>query len=288
MIVRIDNKKPVVALESTVIAHGLPYPANLEVARKMEEVIRKEGAIPATIGILNGEIIVGMTEEEVKKLIEASPKKTGVREIPYIAGKKLSGDTTVSATVRIASMAGIDVFVTGGIGGFHRGVFDISQDLIELSRTGAIVVSAGAKSILDLQKTVELLETLGVVVVGFKTDEFPAFYTRESGIKLNMRVDSIEEIVSIYKEMKEMNYTSSLLVVNPVPEENEIAPGKLENWIKKAEKEAMERKISGKELTPFLLSKLAEYSGKETVKANIALLLNNAELGAKIAIELKE
>ena len=288
MIIRVDSEKPVVALESTVIAHGLPYPTNLEVAKKMEEVVQEEGAIPATIGILDGEIIVGMTEDEIKKLTELSPVKTGVREIPYVVGKRLSGDTTVSATVRIAFMSGIEVFVTGGIGGYHRGVLDISQDLIELSRTRAVVVSAGAKSILDLEKTVELLETLGVVVVGYKTDEFPAFYTRKSGIKLNMVVDSTEEIISIYKEMENMNYPGSLLVVNPIPEEDEIDPKVLEDWIEKAEKEAEKQSISGKQLTPFLLSKLAEYSGKETVNANVSLLLNNARLGAKIATYLKD
>ncbi len=288
MIIRVDSEKPIVALESTVIAHGLPYPTNLEVAKKMEEAVQKEGAIPATIGILDGEIIVGMTEDEIKKLTESSPVKTGVREIPYVVGKKLSGDTTVSATVRIASMSRIEVFVTGGIGGYHRGVLDISQDLIELSRTRTIVISAGAKSILDLEKTVELLETLGVVVVGYKTDEFPAFYTRKSGIKLNMVVDSTEEIISIYKEMENMNYPGSLLVVNPIPEEDEIDPKVLEDWIEKAEKEAEKQSISGKQLTPFLLSKLAEYSGKETVNANVSLLLNNARLGAKIATYLKD
>ena len=287
MIIRVDSEKPIVALESTVIAHGLPYPTNLEVAKKMEEAVQKEGAIPATIGILDGEIIVGMTEDEIKKLTESSPVKTGVREIPYVVGKKLSGDTTVSATVRIASMSRIEVFVTGGIGGYHRGVLDISQDLIELSRTRAVVVSAGAKSILDLEKTVELLETLGVVVVGYKTDEFPAFYTRKSGIKLNMIVDSVEEIISIYKEMKSMNYPGSLLVANPIPKEDEINPKVLEDWIEKAEREAEKQNISGKQLTPFLLSKLAEYSGKKTVEANISLLLNNAKLGAKIAVDLR-
>ena len=288
MIIRVDSKKPVVALESTVIAHGLPYPTNLEVAKKMEEAVRKEGAIPATVGILSGKVIIGMTEDEIKKLTESSPVKTGVREIPYVVGRKLSGDTTVSATVRIAFMSGIDVFVTGGIGGYHRGTFDISQDLVELSRTRAIVVSAGAKSILDLEKTVELLETLGVVVVGYKTDEFPAFYTRKSGVKLNMAVDNIEEIVGIYREMKNMNYSASLLVVNPIPKDDEIDSEILESWIEKAEKEARKRNVSGKQLTPFLLSKLAEYSEKETVKANTSLLLNNARLGASIAVKLKK
>ncbi len=284
---RYDSEKPLVALESTVIAHGLPRPINIKTALDMEETVRNNGATPVTIGILNGRVILGLSSQEIEILASSDSVKAGVREILYVVAKKLNGDTTVSATMRLAKLGGIDVFVTGGIGGVHRGTIDISQDLIELSRTRMIVVSAGAKSILDLKATVEILETLGVVVVGYKTDEFPAFYSRKSGIKLNMTAESVQEIVKIYEKMEDMDYEGALLVVNPIPEKDEIHYEVVEEWIKKADRKAVESGISGKDLTPFLLNEISNLSGEKSVKTNISLLLNNAALGAKIARSLK-
>ncbi len=287
MKMRVDPKSvPVVALESTVISHGLPHPLNVETALEMERKVEEGGAVPATVGIIDGEIVVGLTKEEIEFMAKEETMKVGVREIPYAIAKKLNADTTVSATMRIAKMVGIKVFATGGIGGYHKGVFDISQDLTELSRNRMVVVSAGAKSILDLEKTVELLETLGVVLVGFRTDEFPAFYSRRSGIKLNMRVDSVEEIVEIFKEMERMDYESALLVANPVPEESEMPFDEVERMVEEAEKEAKKLGIRGKELTPFLLKRLSEMSGGKTLESNVALLKNNALLAGTIASKL--
>ena len=286
-IVRVDpTKAPIVALESTVVAHGLPKPLNLETARRMEKAVEETGAVPATVGILDGKVIVGMDERELERMAYEKSMKVGVREIPYAIALKLNADTTVSATVRIASSVGIKVFATGGIGGFHRGELDISQDLVELSRRRMVVVSAGAKSILDLRKTVELLETLGVVLVGFKTDDFPAFYSRRSGVKLNMRVDSVEEIAEIFHNMERMDYEGSLLVANPIPEEYEIDPDHMERMVEEAEEEARRSNVSGKELTPFLLARLSELSEGKTLEANVALLLNNADLAGRISLEL--
>ncbi len=287
MKVRVDPLKAV-ALETTVVAHGLPDPVGIETALEMERIVREEGAAPATIGILSGEIIVGMNEEELRKLVDEGSVKVGVREIPYALAKKLNADTTVSATMRLAKLAGIRVFVTGGIGGVHRGEYDVSQDLVELSRNRMIVVSAGAKSILDLRTTVEALETLGVIVVGYRTDEFPAFYSRSSGVRLNMRVDSVEEIVEVYRWTEKLGIEGSILVANPISEENEIPAEEMEGWIEEAEREAKERGIEGKEVTPFLLSRISELSGGRTLNANVSLLKNNARLGARIALALGE
>ncbi len=287
VVLRMDPEKaPVVALESTVIAHGLPYPENLRVANDLEKEVESVGAVPATVGILDGRVVVGMNKDEIEKMARAKTVKVGVREIPYAVARRLNGDTTVSATVRIASSVGIKVFSTGGIGGVHRGDLDVSQDLVELSRRRMVVVSAGAKSILDLRKTVELLETLGVVLVGYGTDEFPAFYSRESGVKLNMRVESVEDVVDLFLEMEKMDYESSLLVVNPIPKEYALESEYVENLLERAEREARLSKISGKDLTPFLLKRLSELSEGKTLEANIALLMNNANLAGRIAVEL--
>jgi len=285
--VRVDPSKAV-ALETTVVAHGLPDPVGIETALEMERIVREEGAAPATIGILSGEIIVGMNEEELRKLVDEGSVKVGVREIPYALAKKLNADTTVSATMRLAKLAGIRVFVTGGIGGVHRGEYDVSQDLVELSRNRMIVVSAGAKSILDLRTTVEALETLGVIVVGYRTDEFPAFYSRSSGVRLNMRVDSVEEIVEVYRWTEKLGIEGAILVANPISEEDEIPAEEMEGWIEEAEREAKERGIEGKEVTPFLLSRISELSEGRTLNANVSLLKNNARLGARIALALGE
>ncbi len=287
MKVRVDPSKAV-ALETTVVAHGLPDPVGIETALEMERIVREEGAAPATIGILSGEIIVGMNEEELRKLVDEGSVKVGVREIPYALAKKLNADTTVSATMRLAKLAGIRVFVTGGIGGVHRGEYDVSQDLVELSRNRMIVVSAGAKSILDLRTTVEALETLGVIVVGYRTDEFPAFYSRSSGVRLNMRVDSVEEIVEVYRWTEKLGIEGAILVANPISEEDEIPAEEMEGWIEEAEREAKERGIEGKEVTPFLLSRISELSEGRTLNANVSLLKNNARLGARIALALGE
>ncbi len=287
MIVRVDTKKAV-ALETTVVAHGLPKPVGVETAVEMERIVKNAGAQPATIGILDGEIIVGMTEDELKRLVDEGSVKVGAREIPFVLAKKLNADTTVSATMRISKMVGIRVFVTGGIGGVHQGEYDVSQDLVELSRDRVIVVSAGAKSILDLKTTVEVLETLEVIVVGYRTDEFPAFYSSTSGIRLNMRVDSVEEIVQIYRWMEKTDFEGAMLVANPIPKESEVPYEEVQEWIDAAEMEASRRGITGKEVTPFLLSKIAEMSEGRTLKANIELLKNNAALGAKIAVALEE
>ena len=287
LIVRVDTKKAV-ALETTVVAHGLPDPVGVETAIEMERIVKSKGAQPATIGILSGEIVVGMTEKELRKLVDEGSVKVGAREIPFALAKKLNADTTVSATMRISKMVGIRVFVTGGIGGVHQGEYDVSQDLVELSRNRMIVVSAGAKSILDLRTTVEVLETLEVVVVGYKTDEFPAFYSSSSGIKLNMRVDSVEEIAQIYRWMEKTDFEGAMLVANPIPKESEVPFDEVQKWIDAAEMEASRKGITGKEVTPFLLSKIAEMSEGRTLKANIELLKNNAALGAKIALALEE
>ncbi len=287
LIVRVDTKKAV-ALETTVVAHGLPDPVGVETAIEMERIVKSKGAQPATIGILSGEIVVGMTEKELRKLVDEGSVKVGAREIPFALAKKLNADTTVSATMRISKMVGIRVFVTGGIGGVHQGEYDVSQDLVELSRNRMIVVSAGAKSILDLRTTVEVLETLEVVVVGYKTDEFPAFYSSSSGIKLNMRVDSVEEIAQIYRWMEKTDFEGAMLVANPIPKESEVPFDEVQKWIDAAEMEASRKGIMGKEVTPFLLSKIAEMSEGRTLKTNIELLKNNAALGAKIALALEE
>ena len=278
--------KPVVALESTIIAHGMPYPKNVEIALNVEDEVRKEGAVPATIGVINGVIIVGMSKDEIEYIGKAkNVLKLSTREIPYCVALKMDGATTVSATSYIAEIAGIEVFATGGIGGVHRGAsdtFDISRDLDELSERDIIVVSAGAKSILDLPKTLEYLETKGVLVLGFGTSEFPAFYTRKSGLTA-LRVDTPEEIASIYGKKQSIGIESAILVANPIPKKYEIPKDVVDQWIDEAVKESMEKGIKGKKLTPFLLSKIVEISNGKALDANIELVKNNARVAAKIA-----
>ncbi len=278
--------KPVVALESTIIAHGMPYPKNVEIALNVEDEVRKEGAVPATIGVINGVIIVGMSKDEIEYIGKAkNVLKLSTREIPYCVALKMDGATTVSATSYIAEIAGIEVFATGGIGGVHRGAsdtFDISRDLDELSERDIIVVSAGAKSILDLPKTLEYLETKGVLVLGFGTSEFPAFYTRKSGLTA-LRVDTPEEIASIYGKKQSIGIESAILVANPIPKKYEIPKDVVDQWIDEAVKESMEKGIKGKKLTPFLLSKIVEISNGKALDANIELVENNARVAAKIA-----
>ncbi len=282
----IKKDTPIVALESTIIAHGMPYPKNVEIALEVEEEVRKEGAVPATIAVINGEIIVGLTREEIEYIGKAKGvMKLSTREISYCVAMKKDGATTVSATSYIAKLAGISVFATGGIGGVHRGAsetFDISRDLDELSQTNIIVVSAGAKSILDLPKTLEYLETKGVLVVGFGTDEFPAFYTRKSGLTVP-KVQSETDIARIYSEKNKTRVKSAILVANPIPKEYEIEKDIVDKWIDQAVKEADEKCIKGKALTPFLLSRIVEISKGKALSANIELVKNNARIAARIA-----
>jgi len=283
------KNNPVVALESTIITHGMPYPENVETALAVEEIIRDEGAIPATIAILNGKIKIGLTNDEIRELAQLNNViKVSRRDIPYVLVKKLNGATTVAGTMFLSYMAGIKVFATGGIGGVHRKgneTFDISADLMELAQTDVLVVSAGAKAILDLGLTIEYLETQGVPVLGYKTTKFPAFYTVDSGFNVNYQVDNVEEIAEIMDAKWRINLKGGIIVANPIPEEFALEKNYVEKIITEALKEMEERKIAGKEVTPFLLERIAELTGKKSLEANIALVKNNAKLGAKIAKE---
>ena len=279
--------KPVVALESTIISHGMPYPRNVETALLVEKTIRDHGAIPATIGIIDGNPVVGMTKEE----IEEFGKRKGIlkasrRDLPVIYAKKYWAATTVATTMIIASQAGIDVFVTGGIGGVHRGAtetMDISADLQELAKTDITVICAGAKAILDLPLTLEYLETQGVPVLGFKTDELPAFYTPHSGLKIDYKIDSYEEAALVMKEKKTNHLTGGILITNPIPEEYAMDQNTIDNAIKTALMDAQRQGIKGKEVTPFLLKTIVEITGGDSLESNIHLVINNAIVGAEIA-----
>ena len=285
----LEENRPVVALESTIISHGMPYPKNVETALKVEEVIRRHGAVPATIGIINGEPIVGMTPEE----IEQFGKRKGVlkvsrRDLPVVYAKKLWGATTVATTMIIANQAGIEVFVTGGIGGVHRGAqetMDISADLQELAKTNVTVVCAGAKAILDLPLTLEYLETMGVPVLGFKTDELPAFYNSHSGLKVDYKVESAEEMAKIIKSKRDNKLVGGILLTNPIPEEFEMPKEVIDNAINTALKRMDEEGVKGKECTPFLLKTIVELTGGDSLESNIHLVLNNAAVGSEVAKE---
>lgn len=283
----LENNKAVVALESTIISHGMPYPQNVETAREVEEIVRDNGAIPATIAIMDGKIKIGLTEEELESLGNSSDAvKVSRRDIPEVIAKKQIGATTVASTMICANLAGIKFFVTGGIGGVHRGVetsMDISADLEELSRTPVVVICSGAKSILDLPKTMEYLETKGVAVTGFQTDMLPAFFTRTSDVKLVSRVDSAQEMADIAKVKFDLDLGGGHVVANPVPEADEMDPKLIDRVILEAVAEAEEKGIGGKESTPFLLSKIVEATDGESLKTNIALVKNNAKVGAQIA-----
>ncbi|MBL8050909.1 MAG: pseudouridine-5'-phosphate glycosidase [Anaerolineales bacterium] len=279
---------PIVALESTVITHGLPKPQNLELAREMEKTIRSAGATPATIAILDGKIRIGLSDAELTQLADLeSSLKVSHRDFATAITKKQNGGTTVAGTMLAANMAGIKVFATGGIGGVHKeSAFDVSTDLHALAEIPTIVVCAGAKAILDLPATLEVLETFGVPVIGYQTDEFPAFYSRESGLNVSARLDSPKEIADFAKAHWSMGTKSGILVTNPIPEAEAIAKSKLEPMIEKASKEAIEQGIHGQALTPFLLNRINELSKGKSLKANLALLLNNARLAAEIAKEM--
>ncbi len=284
----IDAGAPVVALESTIIAHGMPFPHNLEMARNVERVIRENGATPATIAIVNGDLCVGLADGVLEKFAKDGPSlpKVSTRDIPIMVSKKFTGATTVSSTMRIADMAGVHVFATGGIGGAHKGSennFDISNDLTEFGLSSVAVVTAGAKAILDLALTLEVLETNGVPVVGYGTDEFPAFYSRTSGFKVPMRCNSPQEVADLMKAKWDMAMPGGVVVANPIPPEAEIPAAEINPFIERAIEEAAKRKISGKLLTPFLLACLADITQGRSLKANIALVLHNARVGAEIA-----
>lgn len=288
----LNNGKPVVALESTIISHGMPYPENVKTALNVEKIIRDNGAVPATIAILGGTLKVGLTGEEIEYLGKAKNViKTSRRDIPFIAAKKSDGATTVASTMIIASLAGIKVFATGGIGGVHRGAaetFDISADLEELANTDVAVICAGAKSILDIGLTLEYLETNGVPVVGYQTEEMPAFYTRKSGFKVDYTVESPAEIAFALKAKWDLGLRGGMVVANPIEEQYEMDYDTITEAIDKAVKEAEEKGIRGKETTPFLLSKVKEITGGDSLESNIMLVYNNALLGAKIAVELSK
>lgn len=282
--------RPVVALESTIISHGMPYPRNVETALNVEKIIRDNGAVPATIAILKGKLKVGLTREEVEYLGKTKGVvKTSRRDIPFICAKGLDGATTVASTMIIAALAGIKVFVTGGIGGVHRGApqtFDISADLQELANTNVAVVCAGAKSILDIGLTLEYLETNGVPVVGFGTEELPAFYTRKSGFGVDYRVDTEEELAKAVKAKWDLGLKGGMVIANPIPEKYEMDYDTINKAIKEALKELDEKGIKGKESTPFLLAKVKEITGGASLESNIQLVYNNAKVGAKLAVEL--
>ncbi len=279
---------PIVALESTVITHGLPHPQNLELARDMEKQIRDNGATPATIALLDGKIRIGLSDQELIRLSESqSTLKVSHRDFATAIVKKADGGTTVAGTMYAANMAGIKVFATGGIGGVHKeSAFDISTDLRSLAEIPTIVVCAGAKAILDLPATLEYLETMGVPVIGYKTDEFPAFYSRESGLGVSARLETPEEIADFAKAHWNLGMHGGILVTNPIPETESISKSKMEPIIAKASAEAIEQGIHGQKLTTFLLGRISELTKGKSLKANLALLLNNARLAAEIAKEM--
>ena len=286
----LENRHPVLALESTILAHGMPFPDNYEFAKMADKIALDLGVVPATIAILNGEIKIGLNKEDLEFICkENSVIKTSLSDLSVAVAGGKSGATTVSSTMHLAYLSGIRVFSTGGIGGVHRYYetnMDLSQDLIALSNVPMIVVSAGAKAILDLPKTLEALESLSVSVIGYKTNEFPAFYSRSSGLKLNNFVTSVDEIIKQYSARQALKINSSILVVNPIKEKAEVSAEKIETYLKFALNLAREKKIFGKGLTPFLLKTMVEQSNGECLRANIALALKNIQLGSEIAIRL--
>ena len=289
----LDEGRPVVALESTIISHGMPYPQNVETALKVEEIIRECGAVPATIAIIGGRLKAGLSREEIDYLGKEGLKvtKASRRDLPILVAKGVDGATTVATTMMVAAMAGISVFATGGIGGVHRGAevtMDISADLEELAETPVMVVCAGAKSILDLGLTLEYLETKGVTVLGYGTEELPAFYTRKSGFGVDYRMDSPAEIAKAFYVKRVLGLRGGMLVTNPIPEEYSMDADVINTAIEKAVAEAEEQGIHGKATTPFLLAKIKEITGGSSLDSNIQLVFNNARLAAATAVELSE
>lgn len=289
----IEEGRPVVALESTIISHGMPYPKNVETALNVEKVIRDNGAVPATIAIIGGRLKAGLSKEEIEYLGKTGQKVTKVsrRDLPVIVSKKMDGATTVATTMIIAAMAGIKVFATGGIGGVHRGAettMDISADLEELAQTPVLVVCAGAKAILDLGLTLEYLETKGVPVIGYGTEELPAFYTRKSGFKVDYRLDTPAEVAAAFVAKKELGMAGGMLLTNPIPEQYAMDDKVINAAIDQAIKESVEQGIKGKATTPFLLARVVELTGGDSLESNIQLVYNNAMVAAKTAVEISK
>ncbi|WJQ01952.1 pseudouridine-5'-phosphate glycosidase [Geobacillus stearothermophilus] len=284
------EKKPIVALESTIISHGMPYPENVQTAKAVEQIIRDRGAVPATIAIIDGKIKIGLTDEELEFFGTSNNiEKVSRRDLPYVVAMKKHGATTVAGTMICAQMAGIRVFATGGIGGVHRGAeqtMDISADLQELSRTNVAVVCAGAKSILDLGLTLEYLETHGVPVIGYQTDVLPAFYSRTSPFRVDYRLDSVEEIAQFIETKWKLGLNGGVVIANPVPKEEELEESYITAIIEQALNEAEKQHITGKAVTPFLLDRVKTLTGGKSLKANIALVKNNAAMAADLAREL--
>lgn len=284
----IESGKPVVALESTIISHGMPYPQNVETARRVEAIIREQGAVPATIAVLGGRLKAGLTEEELEYLGKSPGiKKTSRRDLPALVALKQDGATTVASTMIIAALAGIKVFVTGGIGGVHRGAqetFDISADLTELANTSVAVVCAGAKSILDIGLTLEVLETQGVPVLGYETEHFPAFYTRTSGYGVDVTVSGAQEAAAVMQAKWDMGLRGGVLIANPIPEAYAMEEGIITEAIETALKEAENQGIRGKEMTPFLLARVKALTEGKSLDSNIQLVYNNARVGGQIAV----
>ena len=284
----LENGKPVVALESTIISHGMPYPQNVETAKKVEEIVRENGAVPATIAIIGGKLKVGLTDEELEYFGKTEGiLKASRRDLPFIISKKLDGATTVASTMIIADLAGIKVFVTGGIGGVHRGAeetFDISADLEELAKTDVAVICAGVKSILDIGLTLEYLETNGVPVVGYQTDELPAFYSPISGFGVDYKAENPEEIGSALKAKWDLNLKGGMVIANPIKDEDAMDHERISKAIDDAIYEAEQLNIKGKAITPYLLGKVKELTKGDSLKSNIKLVYNNAEVGSQIAV----
>jgi pseudouridylate synthase len=286
----IAENKPVVALESTIISHGMPWPRNAETARSVEDAIRKEGAVPATVAIRNGRLLVGLTSEDIAFLAqEKGVWKVSLRDMPYVVSQKLPGATTVAATMRIAAMAGISIFATGGIGGVHRGAettMDVSADLTEMAHTNVAVVSAGVKSILDIGLTLEYMETMGIPVVTFCQNEFPSFYSSKSGFMSPLRLDTAAEIAAMLNAKWQLGLNGSVLIAQPLPADKAVDDTVIEQHIQAALAEASAQHITGKEVTPFILKYIADRSQGESLEANIALIHANATLAARIAVAM--
>lgn len=282
------EKRPVIALESTIISHGMPYPQNVETAFKVEQIVREHGAVPATVGIVDGVGVVGLSKEEIEEMGRRgqSIPKVSRRDLPVVMAEKSWGATTVATTMILVAKAGVEFFVTGGIGGVHRGAqetFDISADLEELGRTNVTVICAGAKAILDLKLTLEVLETKGVPVLGYQTEELPAFYTRTSGLKVDYAIKDAEDAARIVKAKRDLGLDGGILITNPIPEEYSMDPSIINKAIEEAIAEMDEKGIHGKECTPFLLAKIAEITGGNSLDSNIRLVFNNAAVGSEIA-----
>ena len=287
----LEEGRPVVALESTIISHGMPYPQNKDTALKVEEIVRSEGAVPATMAIIGGRLKIGCTPEDIEYLGRKglAVNKTSRRDLPILVAKKEDGATTVATTMILAAMAGIKVFATGGVGGVHRGAevtMDISADLEELAQTPVMVVCAGAKSILDLGLTLEYLETKGVPVIGYQTEELPAFYTSKSGFGVDYRLDSPEEIAEAFHVKQQLGMKGGMLVTNPIPEEYAMPKDVIDAAIEQALRECKEQGVHGKETTPFLLARVVELTGGDSLESNIQLVLNNARVAARTAAAL--